>query len=682
MPLTKLQFRPGVNREMTSYSNEGSWFETDKVRFRYGYPEKIGGWQKDLGSITSSVPVGTFYASGSTAPLLPSSGTFWGQCKSLWNWLNLAGNNLLGLGTNLKYYIQSSPNGTFYDVTPIRYQVTIASNAFTTVITSKTVTCTVAGNGAQVGDFVIISGVASAINGIPAASLNKEFRVATIVDSNNFTITVDTAATSSGTTGAATFDFQTSIGNSFYSVAAGWGAGGWGGYSPPAPSTGWGQAAASGVSVQQRLWSQANFGENLIFCPRGGAMNFWAVNNTPTIYDRGQIMAAAANIVQKNYATGTGTTTVTIDATCPSQVNQVMVSDSTRFTIAFGCNDPTGVVSTAVLDPLMVRWSDQESYSVWTPAITNQAGSFRLSQGSQIMSAIQTRQEILIFTDLALYSMQYIGAPYVWSFQPMGSNISVISPNAVVTANNMTYWMGLDKFYVYSGKVDTLPCALRRDIFDNINTSQGYQVYGGQNEGFNEIWWLYCSANASIPDKYVIFNYVENTWYNGTLSRSAWLGSRLRTFPMATNYDTSAQAGNLIYHEDGVDDGSVSPAVPIVSYIQSADFDIGDGDHFAYVWRIVPDVTFDGSTAVAPVVNMTMRPRQNPGTDYGSTDNPTVVSGNNYLTQHTYAVQKFTQYAYVRIRGRQMALKIGSDTLGTQWQLGSPRLDTKPDGRR
>jgi hypothetical protein len=314
--------------------------------------------------------------------------------------------------------------------------------------------------------------------------------------------------------------------------------------------------------------------------------------------------------------------------------------------------------------------------------VTNQAGSYRLSQGSQIVTGIQTRQEILIFTDLALYSMQYIGAPYVWSFQPMGSNISIISPNAVVTANNLTFWMGIDKFYVYSGKVDTLPCALRRDIFDNINSSQGYQVYGGQNEGFNEIWWFYCSANSNVPDKYVIYNYVEDTWYNGNLGRSSWLGSRLRNYPMATNYDPATESGKLIYHENGVDDGSVSPSVPIVASIQSADFDIGDGDHFAYVWRIVPDVTFDGSTGSAPVVNMTMLPRQNPGTAYGNTDNPSVVSGNNYTSQRTFAVQKFTQYAYVRVRGRQMALQISSNTLGVQWQLGSPRLDTRADGRR
>jgi hypothetical protein len=268
----------------------------------------------------------------------------------------------------------------------------------------------------------------------------------------------------------------------------------------------------------------------------------------------------------------------------------------------------------------------------------------------------------------------------------MGDNISIVGPNAIATANNMTYWMGVDKFYVYSGKVDTLPCALRRDIFDNINLTQGYQFFAGHNEGFNEIWWFYCSAgnNTASPDKYVIYNYIENTWYNGNLSRTSWLGTKQRTFPMATNYSTTYTSGNLIYHENGVDDGSLGPTnlLPITAYIKSADFDIGDGDHFAYVWRVVPDVTFDGSNVAAPAVNMTMLPRQNPGTGYGNTDNPSVVSGNNYSGQRTYVVQKFTQYAYVRVRGRQMSLQISSNTLGTQWQLGAPRLDTKADGRR
>jgi hypothetical protein len=668
MPLTKLVFKPGVTREITSYSNEGAWYETEKVRFRFGFPEKLGGWTKDSGTTSST--------------LAPTSGSFWGVCRSLWNWLNLAGYNLLGLGTNLKFYIQSGNGGIFYDVTPIRLTTAAGAVTFTATNGSTTLLVNCVNHGAITGDFVTFSGAVGLGGNITAAVLNQEYQIKSIVSSNSFTITTSVAANSSdvGNGGASTVGaFQINVGSAVYGSVVGWGAGAWGGLNPPYASTGWGQSVGY---TNIRLWSQANFGENLIFCPRGGAMNFWAVNNNPTIFDRGQVIVAGGSITQKNYATGVGTTSVSIDATCPSQVNAVMVSDSTRFVIALGANDPTGVVSTVNIDPLMVRWSDQESYSVWTPAVTNQAGSYRLSQGSQIITGIQTRQEILVFTDSALYSMQYIGAPYVWSFQAMSSNITVISPNAVATASNVTYWMGIDKFYIYTGKVDTLPCALRRDIFDNFNAQQAAQVFAGVNEGFNEIWWFYPSANSSYPDKYVIYNYVEGTWYNGNLSRTAWLGTRLRTYPMATNYNTAYTSGNLIYHENGVDDGSVTPAQPITSYIQSADFDIGDGDHFSYVWRVVPDVTFDGSNSAAPSVNMTIRPRQNPGTDYGNTDNPSVVSGNNYTNQNTYNVQKFTQYAYIRVRGRQMALKVGSNTLGTQWQLGSPRLDVKSDGKR
>jgi len=668
MPLSKLKFRPGVNREMTTLSNEQGWFETEKVRFRYGFPEKLGGWKSDNGTVTSS--------------LAPASGTFWGVCRSLWNWLNLAGYNLLGLGTNLKYYIQNGNGGYFYDVTPIRFTSSAGAVTFAATTGSKNITVTCNSNGATTNDFVTFSGAASLGGAITAAILNAEFQIVSIVDANKFIITASVAATSSdtGNGGASTVGaFQVATGAAIYGPSTGWGAGTWGGFSPPNTSTGWGQSAGY---VQLRLWSQSNFGENLIFCARGGAMNFWAVNPSNSTFDRGQVIVAGGTITQKNYATGSGTTTVSVDASCPSQVNIVMVSDTTRFTIAFGANDPTGVVSTTSLDPLMVRWSDQESYSTWLPAVTNQAGSYRLSQGSQIVTAIQTRQEILVLTDSAVYSMQFIGAPYVFSFQQMGSNISVISQNAISTSNNITYWMGIDKFYVYSGKIDTLDCTLRRDIFNNFNFDQSAQVCSGVNEGFNEIWWFYPSANSTVPDKYVIYNYVEQTWYNGNLSRTAWTGNHLRQYPMATNYNSTYTSGKLIYHENGNDDGSVSPAIPISSYIQSSDFDIGDGDHFGYVWRVVPDITFDGSTSSAPIVSMTMLPRQNPGTGYGKTDNPLVMSGNSYASQRTYPVQKFTQYAFVRIRGRQMALKISSDTLGTQWQLGTPRLDVRPDGKR
>lgn len=679
MPLQKLQFRPGVNREGTTLANEGGWFESDKVRFRSGYPEKIGGWVKDTGVQYSLTPTVTFVGTGTTTALAPATGSFWGVCRALFNWLNLSGYNLLSLGTNLKYYIQNSVGGSLYDVTPIRYSPTVAANAFTTTYPTNatTVTCNVNSHGAQAGDFVTISGVAGPINGIPAASLNKEFQIVSVPTSNTFTITVDSGATSAGTTGGATFALQSSTGNEIYTVAAGWGAGGWGGVTTGFPNTGWGQAAATGIGVNLRLWSQGNFGENLIFNARGGPLNFWGVNQVPTTFDRGQVIVAGSTITQKNYVTGSGTTTVSIDSTCPSLVNIVMVSDASRFTIAFGANDPTGVYSTVALDPLMVRWSDQESYSTWTPAVTNQAGSYRLSQGSEIIAAMQTRQEILIWTDTSIYSMQFVGAPYVWSFQIMGSNLSIIGPNAAVTVNNITYWMGTDKFYMYTGRVETLPCSLRQYIYDDINLQQGFQVFGGSNEGYNEVWWFYCSANSTTVDKYVIYNYLERTWAYGTLARTAWLDSPQRDTPMGTTYTNA-----LVYHEQGNDDGTTNPPTPIYAYVRSSDFDIGDGHNFGMVWRIIPDVTFDGSTVNQPAVNFTVYPRQNPGANYGTTDNPTVVSTQNYTGQRTYNVQQFTEYAYVRIRGRQMAFQISSADLGVSWQLGSPRLDVRADGRR
>ena len=680
MPLQKLQFRPGVNREGTTLANEGGWFESDKVRFRSGYPEKIGGWVKDTGSQYSLTPTVTFVGTGTTTALQPPTGSFWGTCRSLFNWLNLAGYNLLGLGTHLKYYIQNSVGGSFYDVTPIRYSPTVAANAFTTTYPTNatTVTCNVVSHGAQAGDFVTISGVASAVNGIPASALNKEFQIVSVPSSNAFTITVASGATSAGTTGGATFAFQSSTGNEIYTVAAGWGAGGWGGVTTGFPSTGWGQAAATGIGVNLRLWSQGAFGENLVFNARGGPLNFWAVNTVPTTFDRGQVLVAGGSVTQKNYVAGSGTTTVSIDSTCPSLVNYVLVSDASRFTIVFGCNDPTGVYASAPLDPLQIRWSDQESYSTWTPSITNQAGGYRLSQGSQIITAIQTRQEILVWTDTAIYSMQFVGAPYVWSFQIMGSNLSIIGPNSAVTVNNITYWMGTDKFYMYTGRVETLPCSLRQYIYDDINLQQGFQVFGSTNEGYNEIWWYYCSANSNTVDRYVIYNHLERTWAYGTLARTAWLDSPLRDTPMATTYGNA-----LVYHEQGNDDGTTSPASPIYSYVRSSDFDIGDGHNFGLVWRIIPDVTFDGSDVNQPKVNFTVYPRQNPGTAYGSTDSPTTTSAQNYSgSQRTYNVQQFTEYAYVRIRGRQMAFQISSADLGVSWQLGSPRLDVRADGRR
>jgi hypothetical protein len=434
---------------------------------------------------------------------------------------------------------------------------------------------------------------------------------------------------------------------------------------------GWGIAAAnSGVGQQLRLWSQANYGQDLIFNPRGGGIYYWSTNNNINTFDRGQLLVAGSSITVRG-------SSVAIDSTCPSVANIVMVSDSSRFVIAMGTNDPTGAYATTTQDPLQIRWSQQEEFYTWTPSPTNQAGDYRLSNGSEIIGAMQTRQEILIWTDAALYSMQYLGPPYVWGFQIMGSNLSIAGPNVMATANNVTYWMGADKFYMYSGRVETLPCSLRQYVFDDINLVQSYQFFASTNEGYNEIWWFYCSANSDTIDKYVVFNHLERTWYYGTLARTAWLDSPLREVPMAAGYN-----GQLIYQETGNDDGTTTPASPIEAYVQSSDFDIGDGHNFGLVWRIIPDVTFDGSDTAAPSLDFTVRPRQNPGTNYGSSDSPTITSGNNYSGQRVYNVQQFTEYAYVRIRGRQMAFKVSSNDLGVAWQLGTPRLDVRPDGRR
>jgi hypothetical protein len=705
MPLQKLAFRPGVNREGTTLSNEGGYFDCDKIRFRSGYPEKIGGWQRDGGAIYETAPTGTFAASGITtsAAVPANTGSYWGIAKSMWNWINLTGYNLLSLGTNLKFYIQNSSGGAYNDVTPIRLTNVTVASAFTTTNTSATVTVNDPGHGAQAGDFVNISSVSGTVNGITAAQLTGEFQVQTVTSNNTYTILSGGTATSTGTSAVtATFNYQLTTGNTTFTFGVGWGAGGWGGVTTGYASTGWGSPAPAGlgVGIQLRLWSQSNYGEDLVLNPRGGAMYYWANNASPNIYDRCQIVKAGTAVVTKSG-------TFTPDATCPSVANCVLVSDSSRFTFAFGCNDPTGVYATTAQDPLQVRWSDQNSLAVWQPLITNQAGGVRLSHGSAIITAIQTRQEILVYTDSAIYSFQYLGAPYVWSNQILGDNISIASPNAVSVVNNVTYWMGTDKFYMYSGRVETLPCALRQYIYGNINLTETFQIHSGTNEGYNEIWWFYPSitgtntdgsngtGTASSPnvliDRYVIFNHLERTWYYGTFNgttvrpRTAWLDSPLRAEPMAAIGFTSSSAytnGAVVYHETTVDNNETSTPVAIEAYVQSSDFDIGDGHNFGFVWRLIPDITFDGSSSATPTAYFTVRPRQNPGSNYGNSNNPSVASAQSYATTTTYNVQQFTQQVFVRIRGRQMAFKISSSDLGTQWQLGAPRIDVRPDGRR
>lgn len=651
MPLQTLKFRPGVSRENTTLAGEGGWFACDKVRFRSGYPQKIGGWAVDSGVAAAS--------------LQPPAGAYWGVARSLWNWLNLTGYNLLGVGTNLKYYIQGTAGAALNDVTPIR-KTTVSGVTFAATAGSSVVTVTDAGHGSAPNDFVTFSGAVGLGGNITAGVLNAEHQVVDYLTSSTYTIDVGVLANASDTgNGGASVSaaYQINTGAESYSVGVGWGSGGWGGFVGGAGALGWGTAAptASGIGLQLRTWSQANYGEDLILNPRGGPLYYWKNNANPTLFDR-------AVLLDPGSPAPFGT-----DSACPTVCNYVLVSDASRFVLAFGTND----YGSSVLDPMLVRWSDQENYALWQPAITNQAGSYRLSQGSKIICAQQTRQEVLVFTDNAVYSMQYQGPPYVWTFQPLASGVSLVGPNAVVTAADVTYWMGVDAFYMHNGRVQRMDCALRQYVYGDINLAQQFQFHAGVNTAFGEIWWFYCSSESDTIDRYVVYNYAENLWYYGTMDRTAWIDAGLREAPVATSYN-----GRLLYHEVGNDDGTTNPPSAIHAFIESSDFDIGDGHNFGFVTRILPDVTFDGSTTAAPTVNFGVRPRRNAGANYGAEVNPAVSSVNNYSISQTYPVQQFTQQLNVRLRGRQMALRVESDTTGVAWQIGAPRIDVRPDGRR
>jgi hypothetical protein len=658
MPLQKLQFTPGVNRESTSLANEGTWFECDKIRFRSGYPEKIGGWVLDPGRPNT--------ASGALAP---PSGMYWGVARHLWAYLTLNGRNLLAIGTNLKFYLEEGVGGIVYDITPIRETTAAGAVTFAATNGSATITVTDTSHGASPGDFVTFSGAASLGGNITAAVLNKEYQIVSVPTSSTYTITATATANSSdsGNGGASTVGaYQINTRSAVSTATFGWGAGGWSGVTFGEADTGWGESRTTQISVQAALWSSANWSERLIINPRNGALYMQIPSAGIGTYNRAVLLSPSSAIP---YQTDSG---------CPTKCAFVMVSDINKIVIAFGCND----YGSSTQDPMLIRWSSQESdvdpgYTTWTPTGDNQAGSARLSHGSYIKSAIQTRQEILVFTDASVYSMQYIELPLVWSLTILGDNISFIGPNAAALAGNVVYWMGVDKFYVYDGRVQTLPCTLRQYVFSDINLDQAEQCFASTNEGYNEIWWFYCSANSTTVDKYVIYNYLEKTWSYGTMARTAWLDSPLRTTPTAAAYD-----GKIVYHEVGVDDGSVNPPAAIDAYVQSADFNIGDGHNYGFVWRMIPDLTFDNSNVEAPTAYYTLKPRQNPGSNYNVETESTITSANNYSGQRTYTVQQFTQILYVRVRGRQMAFRVGSDTLGTAWQLGAPAIDIRPDGRR
>jgi len=697
MALKKLKLKPGVNRENTRYTNEGGYYESNLVRFRQGTPEKIGGW------------------------LRISADTFLGVCRSLWNWVTLSAQNLMGVGTNLKYYIENG--GAYYDITPVRAEVTL-TNPFTPNGTT-TILVTDSSGGFLTNDYVTYTG-GTAVGG---QTITGEYKI-TRVSSTTYNITIAAAATAGAAAGGTVYAvYQVNTGPEYAVPLTGWGAGPWG-------SGTWGNGTTTSDSL--RIWNANNFGQDLLYGPRGGPLYLWNANIgilPPTVsitIASPAVVTGSFNIVDKaaiqfqttgalptglivgttyyikyltsstfnvsltpggaainTSGTQSGTTSVSTRGILVSSLNGAnyvplyqnyfLISDASRFVIAFGTNDYGGTT----LDPMLIRWSDQESTVEWYPSATNQAGSLRLSHGSRIVTALQSRQEIVVWTDSTFYSMQYLGGSIVWGSQLLADNVSIAGPNAMAIAANVVYWMGVDKFYKYDGRVQTLRCDLRQFIYSDINPLQFDQVYSSTNEGFNEVWWFYCTENSNTIDRYVVYNYLEDVWYYGSLARTAWIDSGLRNYPVAATY-----ANNLVNQEFGVDDGTSGTLVAIDSSITTAQFDIDDGNNMAFIWRMLPDLTFRGSTdGTTPSLTMQLQPLKNSGSGYNS---PKSVGGTSSdATQTVTATQTypidldtFTGQLNIRVRGRQMSMRIACNTLGTQWQLGSPRIDLRADGRR
>ena len=716
MPLTKLQFRPGINREVTSYSNEGGWRDCDKIRFRFGYPEKIGGWQKF------------------------TEDTYDGSVRALHNWIALDGSDFLGLGSHLKYYIEEGQ--TLNNITPIRSTTSAGDVTFAATNGSATITVTDTGHGAFQFDFVTFSGAASLGGVITATVLNQEYQVSRVVDANTYEITSAVAANSSdsGNGGSSTVGtYQINVGLDTAVGGTGWGAGLYYGVTNGAAQTtlneggtltagdttitlattnpghqiiagdvvligtelilvggvssndltsctrghsgttatthadgsvvrlalgnadpaddfsGWGDAASGGLTTttQIRLWSHDNFGEDLLINPRDDEIYYWDRTNNVT-----------TRAVKLNTITGT-------KRSVPTKAKQVLVSDRDRHVIAFGSDGLNSSSSATdgdgIQDPLLIRFSDQENPTEWFPTATNTAGDLRLGAGSTFVQAVETKREILVWTDTALTSMRFIGPPFTFGLQQLSSNITIMSPNAAVATEDFVFWMGIDTFYVYAGQTQTLPCTVKDKVFLDFNLEQRDKVVAGINSEFSEVTWFYPSASASDNNRYVTYNYSEKVWYFGTLERTAWLDRGTRTFPIATG------DGYIYNHELGYDDDGSAMS----SFIESAAIDIGDGDKFTYLRKVIPDLTFDGSTNLAsPQATFTVKARNNPGADFDSTQ-----SGTTSRTQTT-PVEEFTEQLDLRVRGRSFALRVESSALGSKWKLGSPRVDIRQDGRR
>ncbi len=707
MPLTKLQFKPGINREITKYSNEGGWVDCDKIRFRFGYPEKFGGWEK----LTSN--------------------TYQGTARRLHNWLALDGSNFLGVGTHLKYYIEEG--GTFNDVTPIRTSTT-NSTTFSATNGSANITVTESNHGAAESDFVTFSQAVSLGGNVTAAILNAEHQIVSVTDANNYVITVSVTANASdsGNGGSATdAEYQISVGLNSQVGGTGWGSSTWGGTTAGALTTtlaedldnsetavdvadetgittdndvilvgeelmivtattddntltvarghsgttatthsngatvrlavgnvlstddfvAWGAAGIIATETELRVWSHDNFGEDLLINPRDGGIYLWdKTNGLSTRAVELSTLAGAANT--------------------PTIAKQVLVSDIDRHVLCFGTN----TYGTTTQDPLLIRWSNQESVTNWTISSDTTAGSLRLGSGSEFVQAIETKREILVYTDTSLHSLRFIGGDFVFGIQQIASNITIMGPKAAVSTEDFVFWMGRDNFYVYAGGTQTLPCTVKDKVFLDFNDEQRDKVVAGINSEFGEVIWFYPSETNSLNnggtgdiDKYVVYNYNEKVWYFGTLARTAWIDRGIRSFPIA------AGTSYLYNHETGYDDDGSA----MTSFIESAPMDVGDGDKFSLVQKVIPDLTFEGSVNQStPVANFTLKARNEPGEDYGNS------SAGSATRTATSPVELFTNQIDLRVRGRSFALRVDSDATGMKWKLGSPRVHIRPDGRR
>jgi hypothetical protein len=621
MPLSKLQFKPGINREGTNYSNEGGWFDGDKIRFKSGYVERIGGWQQVATTL------------------------FKGSCRNMLNFVTLASENFLFMGTHEKAYLEDG--GTYYDITPIRTTITCGANPITTgTAGSGIITVTANSHGSKVGNYVTIAG-ATAVDGLTTDQLNQNLEILTVPNSNTFTVDTGGAASSGSTAGggsSVTAAMEIDVGLNTTVLGNGWGAGTWGRFT-------WSSGAGSLAGQNLRLWMSDSWGEDLIANLIDGSLYYWDATT-----------GKSARMVELSTVSGA--------SNVPTTVRKVMVSDVDRHVLCFGSN-PLG---SATFDPLLIRWSSQESVLDWTPTATNTAGDIRLSQGSEIVTAIRTTRQILVFTENSLHSVQFVGAPFTFGTALIGTNVRIAGPNTAISVNDIVLWMGQENFYLYDGRIQTIPCSVREYVFNDINRNQSFKFFSGSLSSNSEVWWYYCSESSDEIDRYVIYNYLEKVWYYGTLTRTAWndRGAGNRLFPQSPGTD-----GVLYNHENGLDDGSQNPPTAINAFIQSADFDIGDGQQFMLMNRIIPDLNFSDSVASAPQVTFTMGTRNYNGSAAQTTEN-----GNVIRSSVVSGTDNYTEQVQMRLRGRQMNLKVESNTTGVKWRLGNPRLDVRPDGRR